>query len=697
MDIDGKTVLICDCMGTMPLDRAGLDMALAAIGGSGGLKPYSQLCRAQLEAFQAAVDGPAPLLVACTQEAPLFDEVRAELLEARGLDPDTADPAPGYLTIRETAGWSEEAAQAGPKIAALIAEAALDLSPAATVSLASEGTALVYGRDERAIAAAKRLLDRLDVTVLLHRPRDVVPPRLMDVPVFRGTIVAARGHLGAFEVTVNDYAPSLPASRGFLDFEAVRDGAVSRCDLILDLTGAPPPLTAPALRDGYVAVDPDNPAALDRAIAGLGDMVGAFEKPRYVRYRDDLCAHGRNGKTGCTRCVDLCPAGAIQPAGDSVAIDPHVCGGCGLCAAACPTGAASYDLPAGDGIWQRLRTLLGAYIDAGGIDKAGAPVLLVHDDRSGAEALAMIARFGRGLPARVLPFPVNQVAQVGVDLFAAALAYGAAAVRVLVPHSRRDALPAMATQIGLADAIAGGLGYGPGRIGVIDETDPDAIEAALWQVPPLVPPVAGRFLPMGGKRSVTMLALRHLHQHAPRPVEQLALPAGAPFGTVTVDADGCTLCLACVGACPTGALLDNPERPQLSFMEEACVQCGLCRVTCPEQVIRLEPRLSFADTARAAVVKNEEEPFHCVRCGKPFGTRSMIEAIVGKLSGKHWMFTQTAQADRIMMCDDCRVIAQFDSTADPFRGAPRPMPRTTEDDLRDRATGRTAREPDGNS
>ena len=81
----------------------------------------------------------------------------------------------------------------------------------------------------------------------------------------------------------------------------------------------------------------------------------------------------------------------------------------------------------------------------------------------------------------------------------------------------------------------------------------------------------------------------------------MPLPAGAPFGRVVVDVAGCTLCLACVGACPTGALVDNPERPQLSFVEDACVQCGLCQSTCPESVIRLEPRLNFADEARQPV------------------------------------------------------------------------------------------------
>jgi ferredoxin len=129
---------------------------------------------------------------------------------------------------------------------------------------------------------------------------------------------------------------------------------------------------------------------------------------------------------------------------------------------------------------------------------------------------------------------------------------------------------------------------------------------------------------------------------------------------------------------------DDPDRPWLGFNEEACVQCGLCRVTCPESVITLEPRLNFTEAARGTVTLKEEEPFNCIRCGKPFGVRSSIERIVEQLAGKHSMFASGAQAERIRMCDDCRVIAQFESPDDPFKGKPRPKPRTTDDDLRER-------------
>jgi ferredoxin len=180
-------------------------------------------------------------------------------------------------------------------------------------------------------------------------------------------------------------------------------------------------------------------------------------------------------------------------------------------------------------------------------------------------------------------------------------------------------------------------------------------------------------------------ALRELFHSAPAPVDVIALPTGAPFGKIEVNVAGCTLCLACVAACPTGALGDDPERPTLRFTEDACVQCGLCQATCPEKVIRLAPQLDFRATSAAARVLKQEEPFCCIRCGKPFGTRSTIERVTAKLADQHWMFSgPDSRLDVLKMCEDCRVIAVTEEALDPYAVPPRPRVRTTEDYLRER-------------
>jgi ferredoxin len=664
-----RNILICSCEDTMPLDTGAVQRGCRGAEVTTG----KQLCRAELERFRTAASGGDPLIVGCTQEAPLFAEVAAEIEGAGDI---------AFVNVRETAGWSRDAKAAGPKMAALIAAAAELLPEIPFVTLDSEGIILVYGRGESAIEAGRLLKDHLDVTVLLSGPVDVAPARVTDFPVVKGTIRAAKGELGAFELVVDDYATPAPSSRGVLSFTTPRDGATSRCDIVLDLSGNPPLFPAPDLRDGYLRADPGDPAAVLRAVLKARDLVGTFDKPRYITFAEDLCAHARSKIVGCRRCLDLCPTGAIEPAGDHVAIDAKICAGCGQCAAACPTGAASYALPPADALMRKLRTLLTAYREAGGTQ----PVVLLHDDAHGSELIDALGRHGDGLPANVLPLAVNEVTQVGLEAVAAAFAYGASALRFLLRAKPRHDVAGLAKTIALAEPILAGLGFGDSRVATIETDDPDAMGEALRALEPRDgAPRPASFTPAGGKRDVLRLALRELHRAAPAPVAVVPLPAGAPFGAVELNVEGCTLCLACVSACPTGALQDDPERPTLRFVEDACVQCGLCKATCPEKVITLIPQLDFRAATASARVLKQEEPFHCIRCGKPFGVKSTIERVSAKLEGKHWMFQGSARRlDVIKMCDDCRVAAVTEEDFDPHGAPPRPPVRTTEDYLRER-------------
>jgi ferredoxin len=426
--------------------------------------------------------------------------------------------------------------------------------------MTSQGVALIYGRDERAIAAARQLSDRLDVTIMLDRPRDVPAPARMDLPVVQGRIARARGHLGKFELVIDDYALPLPSSRQSLKFGAARNGASSTCDIIIDLSGGTALFPAHDKRDGYFRADPGDPAAVQRMLFEAGDMTGSFEKPVYVDFHAELCAHSRSKKTGCTRCLDVCPTGAITPSGDHVTIDPYICGGCGNCGAVCPTGAADYRPPAAT-LTEQLRALLLAYREAGGRQA----VVLVHNANHGASLIDALARYGDGLPSRVLPFAVHAVSECSSGLFASAFAYGAADVRVLAPAKQREDLGGLAGQMALSESVLVGLGFEGGRVGLIETDDPDQLAAALASLPQREGPSGASYLPMGRSRDLARLAFRHLHKVAPQPVDAVTLAPGASFGNLQIDAEGCTLCLACVSACPTGALSDDPERPRLSF------------------------------------------------------------------------------------------------------------------------------------
>ncbi len=641
-----------------------------------------QLCRRQLDRFlDALVEAPGAVTVACRQEAPLF----AQEAEAAG-----HAGALAFADIRESAGWSDEGAAAGPKMAALVAAASVPMTETPLVSLESRGVTLILGRDGVALSAAEALKDRLDLTVLLTGAEPVEPPRRAEYPVLRGQVRAATGWLGAFEAVVDGFAAPAPSSRARYVWGSPRDGARSTADLILDLTGGAPLFPAHELRQGYLRADPTDAAAVERLLRQAAELTGVFDKPRFVAFDPGLCAHARNRKVGCTRCLDVCPTGAITPPDgktvkDHVLISAEICAGCGACAAVCPTGAATYTLPPADAVLKRLRTLLLTYAKAGGRD----PVLLLHDAAHGEALIDALARHGDGLPARVLPFALNEVTQADLSLFAAGFAYGASALRVLGRGRRGEGWDGMARNLDTANAVLTGLGLGGAapRAAAIETDDPFSLGEALRAIPAMplaIPPTT--FLPMGRPREITLTGFRALRDATGAPAAAIPLPAQAGFGIARVAAEGCTLCLACTMVCPTGAFAANPETPQLSFLEDACVQCGLCAATCPEKVITLEPRLNLAPEAAQRIVVKEEQPWCCPRCAKPFGMRSSIDRVKAKLSASgHWMFSDPRRLAVLELCEDCRVIEATTGGIDPYAGPERPTVKTTEDYLRERA------------
>jgi ferredoxin len=547
----------------------------------------------------------------------------------------------------------------------------------------SAGVALIYGRDTAAIEAGRLLEPFLDVSVLIRADADCVRAQTLEFPVARGLIRSAKGHFGAFELVVDAYAAPAASVDGLIAFESPYDHAVSRCDIILDLSGGAPLFPAPDLRDGYLRADPCHRDSWLAAVAQARESVGTFEKPRYINFTSSRCAHSRSHITGCTRCLDVCPAGAIAPAGDHVNIDPYICAGCGQCAAACPTDAAAYALPAADELMRDLR----ARLLATGPANEGATVL-VHDALHGAPLVQLLQ--GRAeLPPGIVLLAVNELTQVGLETLVAAFLYGAASVRLLARARPRHDLSGLHATIALTESLLGGLGFAGARIATIETDDPDELGVSLRSIPELPAARPSSFLPLGAdKPAMRRQVLRQLHRAALQRVDIIPLPEGAPFGSVDVDTDGCTLCLSCVSACPTSALQDNNDQPMLRFTEDACIQCGLCQATCPEKVIRLTPQMDFRSSSASTRILKSEQPFCCVRCGKPFGVRSIIERVTAKLAEKHWMYKDAAQRlELIKMCDECRVAAVSEQDLDPY-GPPRPAPRTTDDYLRERAASK---------
>jgi len=489
---------------------------------------------------------------------------------------------------------------------------AFNFEPTSLVSYQSAGKLLALG-DESQLQQCSVLPASVDVQTIVVR-RDGV---------------RVSGHLGAYRVEVSDARGNQQNYSG---------------DAILDLSEAPL-LTREMLPPGYFHVSPADWADADLLADRLADLEalrGEFQKPRYFDYDASICAHSVNGKEVCRKCIDACPAEAIQSLAERIEVDPFLCQGGGSCTTVCPSGAIRYLYPSLRDNGKRLRDVLARYAEQGGENA----IVFFHGENDVPQAYF-------DAYDNLLPIAVEELGSVGMDLCLSALAYGAMQVVLYVdeqvPVSSASNLQQQLEWVG---ELIVALGMERDCISLCSA---DAALAVIEH--PTVCVAAEYDMPLA-KRSAILQALDHLVARLRPQVDQVELPASAPFGEAIIDAGKCTLCMACVSACPGRALQDgsNREIPEVFFIETNCLQCGACVQTCPEDAINLAPRLLFdPETRKRSRALNSDTPFACIACGKPFAPTSVIAKMQDKLKD-HYMFSSERALDRLKMCDDCRVV-----------------------------------------
>ncbi|MFZ0488186.1 MAG: 4Fe-4S binding protein [Arenicellales bacterium] len=546
-----------------------------------------------------------------------------------------------------TLQWPATTPDGIARAAALSILGAQSRTATSVVTYHADGSLLIVVDDEARAEGLLEMLprDELHCTFLVADPerRQIGLSEVAGLDLVHARVAHFSGHLGQFLVRVAEDNESRNLAK-------MVGHQREEFDLVLDL-GAKPLKTAAIPPPGYFA--PGSDAECRETLQTLPEMVGEFDKPKYFHYDPDICAHASSRIVGCTRCLDACPTVAIRSLADRIEVDPFLCQGGGICATACPTGAITYQFPRVSDLLDNLRRALRRYHD----EQGRSPWLLILDDSAGADIAAPAT--GR-IPESVIPVMVEEVGSLGMDGWLSALCYGAHGVSIgCTPVLSKQVRDELRHQVEIANTLLAGFGLPSDRIRMLD-VDSDN---GWWSELPsgskeqVVTPTG--FAAMEEKRTALHLALDHLYENAPKSPQRVELPEGSPFGTLNVDSNKCTLCMACVSVCPSSALYDGEDLPKLQFIENNCVQCGICERACPEGAIDLHPSYTCDSEKRSRKrTLHEEKPFLCVHCSKPFTTEKMMERIRSKLSG-HWMYQDPKQRKRLEMCEDCRVEDMF--------------------------------------
>ena len=130
------------------------------------------------------------------------------------------------------------------------------------------------------------------------------------------------------------------------------------------------------------------------------------------------------------------------------------------------------------------------------------------------------------------------------------------------------------------------------------------------------------------------------------------------YGNMKIDANKCTMCMSCVGACNVNAIFAREDDFSLRYNASLCTTCGYCVDSCPENVLELDRTgISLNENYFNSKEMAKDEPFRCIECGKVFATKRSVDKIVGMLSVA--FANDKDKLKTLQCCPDCKVRVMF--------------------------------------
>lgn len=369
-------------------------------------------------------------------------------------------------------------------------------------------------------------------------------------------------------------------------------------------------------------------------LESLHSFIGAYSYTSPIVFSPNLCEFWhrrpkRNADDGyCHKCSDVCQSFGVfrdDKKGEIVLSSPD-CIACGDCVSVCPTGAL-----------QRESESLESLTYQAQMYKGSIPIL--HAKSHSKEVIAALRSSPNPL---ALPFVLGQPHILNVtSLLSIVQESGAMAIVYAQPSEFvREGVDSFNA---LCEAI-----FGTKCVLLAHD---EAELCACLQEARVLDCVHYTYTPRADEGAKEIFSQR-----------AYAWVRGGAFGRVSmqhsgnvlIDSQKCTLCLSCVDACNTKALINEGSSFSLLFKQSLCTGCGYCADTCAEQVIRIESNVLDAQSSSFEYTQKAfDEPFKCVECGKVFATTKSINKIKNILLPT--MAGDIIKQRGLECCGDCKI------------------------------------------